>query len=383
MARTDLTAHPAARPRVPADTWRGQRVLVSGHSGFVGSWLTTALLSLGAEVSGFALNGDRHSRDRDAALTTLGATATTGDVRDFAAVHRAMSARPFDVVFHLAAQPLVSVGLSEPGTTLATNVGGSINVLEAARLCPPTVLVHVTSDKCYRNEGWRRPYREVDALGAGCPYSTSKAAAELVFETYAGLFRAADRPVRAASVRFGNIIGGGDHAANRLVPDVMRALRAQQPVRLRRPGAVRPWQHVLDVVAGLLLLATALAEGSVGPGEVFNFAPPGDGATVHELVTSVVAAWRRSGGPAVPVLVDEDAWFAEAELLRLDGRKAADALCWTHSFGLEDSARAIVEWDRAVAAGLPPADAISRQVHGFLIAPVPSPQTGRRKGDHS
>jgi CDP-glucose 4,6-dehydratase len=289
--------------------------------------------------------------------------ATAGDIRDFAAVHRALSAERFDAVFHLAAQPLVSVGLSDPRSTLDTNIGGSINVLEAARLSAPEVLVHVTSDKCYRNRAWPWPYREVDGLGGGCPYSTSKAAAELVFETYVPLLAAAGPA--AASVRFGNVIGGGDFAAGRLVPDVLTAVRRQEPVRLRRPGAIRPWQHVLDVVNGLLLLAAALDEGRVTSGEVFNFAPPGDGASVLDLVTALTEAWSKAGGADVPVHADDDVLFPEEELLRLDGRKAAAALGWSHAFDLAGSAGAIVGWDNDQAAGGAPIEVTGNQIRDF------------------
>ncbi len=379
MADSRLTNPSTARRGVSASEWRGRRILITGHSGFIGSWLSSALLHLGVEVHGFALDDDEPSRRRTAALNALGVTSGTGDIRDLDAVQRAMSAQPFDVVFHLAAQPLVGVGLRDPQMTLSTNIGGSINVLEAARLCEPRVLVHVSSDKCYRNRGWQWPYREVDDLGAGCPYSTSKAASELVFETYASLLRSRGSSVRAASVRFGNVIGGGDDAANRLVPDVMAALRAEHPITLRRPGAVRPWQHVLDVVSGLLMLAEALAEATVEAGEVYNFAPPAD-ATVHELCTALSAAWLQAGGQAVPVRVDGDEWFPEEELLRLDGRKAAGALGWRHAFGLEESAKAIVEWDRAVSAGLSPMAAVLQQVGDFMTATDGSLASVGRRG---
>ncbi|MGW2544621.1 NAD-dependent epimerase/dehydratase family protein, partial [Kitasatospora sp. NPDC001574] len=216
-----------------APHWRGRQVLVTGHSGFVGSWLTTALLRLGADVTGFAADADERTRARSTGLAGLGARTVVGDVRDLDAVHRTMAARPFDVVFHLAAQPLVSAGLADPHTTLGTNITGSLNVLEAVRRCAPGVLVHVTSDKCYRNRNWPWPYREIDELGGGCPYSVSKAGAELVFEAYATLLRDTGAPTRGASVRFGNIIGGGDFAVDRLVPDLLAALDAGRPVRLR------------------------------------------------------------------------------------------------------------------------------------------------------
>jgi CDP-glucose 4,6-dehydratase len=350
----------------PAGPWMDRHVLVTGYSGFVGSWLTTALLELGARVTGFALSADRDSKARGRALVDRGAVAVTGDIRNFDAVHDVMAGQSFDAVFHLAAQPLVRVGLDQPHETLTTNAGGSINVLEAARLCRPSVLVHATSDKCYRNQGWAWPYREVDGLGGGDPYSVSKAIAELVFEAYAELSQSTGEAPNTASVRFGNIIGGDDYAAHRLVPDTIAALQDGAPIRLRRPAAVRPWQHVLDVVRGLILLAEALADGRVAGGETFNFAPPGDGAPVDVLVRNLVDAWIRAGGAEVPVTVTEDPALTEDEILRLDGRKAATALGWTHQFAVPAAAESVVAWHRLVAAGIAPADATAAQVRDFL-----------------
>ncbi|MFB0619127.1 CDP-glucose 4,6-dehydratase [Streptomyces sp. AGS-58] len=379
MADPDLNA----RSRTFADTWQGRRVLVTGYSGFVGSWLTTALLQLGADVIGFSADEDACTRARAADLTALGAKGVVGDVRDIEALHGVMAAHSFDVVFHLAAQPLVSKGLTDPQLTFSTNIGGSVNVLEAARRCGPSALVHVTSDKCYRNREWPWPYREVDELGGGCPYSVSKAGAELVFESYAELFRAAGNPTRAASVRFGNIIGGGDQAANRLVPDLVAALTAGRPVRLRRPAAIRPWQHVLDVVQGLLLLADALVDGSVAPGEVFNFAPPGDGASVQELAQALMTAWADSGRAPTEVINEPVAHLPEDELLRLDGRKAAAALGWRHQFDLERSAAEIVAWQLRVLQGADPHEATAHQTQAFLGTTGPTPHDERQADSDS
>ncbi|MFJ6194860.1 CDP-glucose 4,6-dehydratase [Micromonospora sp. NPDC092111] len=347
----------------------GTRVLVTGHSGFIGSWLSIALTASGAEVVGFAANDTPHTRRRATELAGLGVTGVTGDIRDFAALHEVMADGRFDAVVHLAAQPLVSAGLSDPRTTLTTNIVGSVNVLEAARLCAPPVLVHVTSDKCYRNREWPWPYREVDELGGGCPYSVSKAGAELVFEGYQDLYRAAGLPLAAGSIRFGNVIGGGDHAVNRLVPDALTALAAGEPIRLRHPDAVRPWQHALDVVHGLLRLVDGLGAGVVAGGQVFNFAPPGNGASVRELVSALTAAWARHGGTGVPVVVEHDPTFAEHGVLRLDGRRAATALGWQHRLDLDGAADAIVGWHRAVAAGVPAVEATAGQLHSLLGLP--------------
>lgn len=349
----------------PAGDWAGKLVLVTGYSGFIGSWLTTALLQLGTRVTGFARGDDPHCAARARGLVEQGVVAVAGDIRDFDAVRDVMAAEPYDAVFHLAAQPLVRIGRERPRTTLMTNIGGSVNVLEAARQCHPPVLVHVTSDKCYRNRGWTAPYREGDDLGGGDPYSASKAAAELVFEAYDALSQSTGAAPQTASVRFGNVIGGGDHA-DRLVPNTIAAWKVGAPVVIYQAAAVRPWQHVLDVVHGLLLLAEGLRAGTVRSGETLNFAPPGGGADVETLVKELSAAWFRAGGAGMPVISTPGTRFAEDVLLRLDGSKAATTLHWRHQFDLPAAARSVVAWHRRVLAGEPPAEATAAQVRDFL-----------------
>jgi CDP-glucose 4,6-dehydratase len=341
--------------------WAGHRVFVTGHTGFVGSWLTATLLRLGAAVVGFASSADEHMKERERWLGDLGATCLRGDVRRFDELSAALAGAPFDTVVHLAAQSLVSVGYSRPRETLDTNIRGSINLMEAARLYPPKVLLHVTSDKCYRNQHLPRAYHERDALGGGCPYSVSKAAAELVFEGYADLYRAAPQGPRAASVRFGNIIGGGDHGYRRLVPECLTALAAGQPIQLRQPDAVRPWQHVMDVVHGLLLLADGLRSGAVPAGDVFNFAPPGDRVTTTRLATALAHAW---GGGSVTTAPAAD--FPEDQVLRLDGRRAATATGWRHLLDVDAAAEWIVRWERAAGRTSSGRDATLEQIDEFL-----------------
>lgn len=355
-----------AHPRLVG--WAGRRVFITGHTGFVGSWFTATLLQLGARVVGFANSTDEHMKERDRWLGDLGADSVRGDIRDFDALLDALGQERFDAVVHLAAQPLVSVGLAEPRETMETNVCGSINLLEAARLRRPRAVVHVTSDKCYRNRDWPWPYREVDELGGGCPYSISKAAAELVFEGYATLYRGMPDGPRSASVRFGNVVGGGDFAERRLVPDCLAALSEGRPIQLRRPDAVRPWQHVLDVVYGLLSLVDRLAGGTAPAGEVFNFAPPGDGATAAQLASALIRAWGSGATVAVP-----SSELVEDQILRLDGRKAASALDWRHRLDVDLAADWIVRWHRSVSAGATAAETTVRQIEEFL-AQVPTPR---------
>ncbi|MBE2997219.1 CDP-glucose 4,6-dehydratase [Nocardiopsis sp. HNM0947] len=345
--------------------WRGRSVLVTGHSGFVGSWVCVLLTRLGAEVTGFSLNEDEPTRERGRWLGSFGVSQIVGDVRDYQAVEQAMGARRFDAVLHLAAQPLVHVGISDPRGTLESNVGGTINVLDAARRYPPLVLVLVTSDKCYRNYGGERPYKEGDELGGGCPYSVSKAVAEQVFEAYGRYFPNSGEGTRVASVRFGNVVGGGDHGSRRLVTDYVAALSAGEHPRLRDPSAVRPWQHVLDVCEGLLRLLTRLADGRVPSGRSLNFAPPDGGAPVGRMAEALASAWRAGGGtPLAPV--GQEAISGEERVLRLDGSTARRALEWRHRFDVEEMAVSIVSWHRDVFSGSAPEMATSRQVEEFL-----------------
>ncbi|MFD6530884.1 CDP-glucose 4,6-dehydratase [Streptomyces sp. NPDC060184] len=349
--------------------WEGRRVMITGYSGFIGSWLALTLRRFGAEVDGLALNADAATKQRHDWLTAHGVTGHVGNIVDYDAVSQALAGAPYDAVFHLAAQPLVRAGLEDPHGTLTTNVTGSINILEAARQHRPAVLVHVTSDKCYRNHGWPWPYRETDEIGGGCPYSVSKAAAEIIFEGYADLFEEAGP--RAATVRFGNVIGGGDHADRRLVPDTLAALTANAPIELRNAAAVRPWQHVLDVVHGMLLLAQALSTGAVAPARVLNFAPPGDGATSRELASALATHWAatdQSDAVSVAALVraQPDPGFAEEEVLRLDGRRAASELSWRHRLGLNEAAAEIVAWHRMLLDGLSADAATTTQIARYF-----------------
>ncbi|WP_405008471.1 CDP-glucose 4,6-dehydratase [Kitasatospora purpeofusca] len=341
--------------------WAGKQVLVTGNSGFVGSWLSMVLTALGAVVQGYSDNAEPSSDRRARWLRDAGVETVRADVRDFERLSAVMAATDFDLVVHLAAQPLVGAGHRDPRLTFDTNVGGTVNLLEAARLTRPRALISVTSDKVYRNRSWPRPYRETDELGGGCPYSVSKAAAEIVFEGYADLYAAEPDGTRAASVRLGNVIGGGDFA-DRLVPNCLRAFEDAEPVILHDRAAARPWQHVLDVCQGLVLLAEGLLRGTVRGGERFNFAPPFHGATTWDLASSLATAW---GDGAVVSDVEKPRDCPEEQMLFLDGRKAATALDWRHRFDLAAMAEAVVAWHRAVAAGTPPMVATQDQIDAF------------------
>jgi CDP-glucose 4,6-dehydratase len=343
--------------------WSRQRVLVTGHSGFVGSWLSVALLELGAEVVGYAASADAQSAERAVWLAHLGVRDVVGDIRDVENLSAVLSAERFDTVVHLAAQPLVSRGYADPYGTIDTNVRGSLSILEAVRRTRPPVLLHITSDKCYRNQGWPWPYRENDVLGGGCPYSTSKAAAEILFAGYATLFEPAPDGTSAASIRFGNVIGGGDFSVNRLVPDCLAGLAAKRPIELRQPTSLRPFQHVLDVVHGLLRAASALRAGILPHGEVLNFAPPEAGIAVGEMAAALAEAW---GAPAPDLVGAIAAEFREESLLLLDGRKASSYLHWNHHLDLRGCAEATVAWHRRFIAGVSAARCTGDDVAAFL-----------------
>ena len=346
--------------------YSGRRVLVTGDTGFKGSWLSIALTQLGAEVSGFALppdHADGHFRSAGVAGII---THTDGDLRDAAAVRGAMESAKPDIVFHLAAQALVRASYEDPKRTFDTNVGGSVNVLEAVRLTPGVrALVYVTSDKCYRNKEWVWGYRENDELGGDDPYSASKAAAELVIASYSHSFFDRRQDFGAASVRAGNVIGGGDWSANRIVPDCIRAVKAGEAIVLRNPDSTRPWQHVLEPVFGYLLLGARLLEQPKRFAGAWNFGPrPEATRTVHELASEVVRRW---GSGSVRVEKAKDAPH-EAGLLQLNCDKAMAGLGWQAAWPFEEAVAATVAWYRRTTDGEVAIDVTRSQITQYLEA---------------
>jgi CDP-glucose 4,6-dehydratase len=324
--------------------YRDRTVLVTGHTGFKGSWLATWLKDSGSRVVGFALPPEAGRPSLfEAAGVADGMTSVLGDVRDLDAVRRVLEASGPEIVFHLAAQSLVRRSYRDPVETYATNVMGTAHVLEASRRCASVraVLV-VTSDKCYENRGWRRGYREDDALGGHDPYSSSKGCAEMLTSAYRRSFFHDSGPA-IASARAGNVIGGGDWAEDRLVPDIVRAAVAGARVTLRNPGAVRPWQHVLDPLRGYLMLGRALLEEGRTFAEAWNFGPSaGDALSVRDLAARFEAAWDRvdteeAESPSGP---------HEAGFLTLDNSKARTRLGWEPRFDVGAAVAATVDWYR-------------------------------------
>ena len=343
---------------------RGKRVLVTGDTGFKGSWLSFWLSQLGAEVHGYALPPERADDHFNALNLSRRIQHQDGDIRDRDRIGRFFgSARP-QVVFHLAAQALVRRSYRDPKETFDTNVGGSVNVLECVRHAPAvTSLIYVTSDKCYRNREWIWGYRENDELGGHDPYSASKAAAELVFSTYADSFFRTRRGFGFASVRAGNVIGGGDWAEDRIVPDCMRALRAGKSIVLRKPGATRPWQHVLEPLAGYVTLAAALGRDPGRYSGAWNFGPDTDAArSVHELAHGIVRAWGSGEIELQPAESDPH----EAGLLHLNCDKARLALGWRPRWGFARTVDETVAWYRAVASGTDADAASAAQIDAYV-----------------
>jgi len=329
--------------------WRGKKVLLTGHTGFKGAWLALWLNELGAKVAGYALDAPTEPSLFSAARVADTVEHTIADVRDLALLRaRVRTFRP-EIVFHLAAQALVRQSYAEPVETYATNVMGTANVLEAVRLEPSArAVVIVTSDKCYENREWIWGYRENEAMGGHDPYSSSKGCAELVCAAYRASYfnpgRLAEHGVGIASARAGNVIGGGDWSADRLIPDAYRAIASGEPVRIRNPKALRPWQHVLEPLSGYLLLAERLCDGEERFAQGWNFGPPeADARSVADVMNKVVELW----GGALRWELDGGAHPHEATLLRLDCSKARVSLGWRPKLGLQEALAWTVEWYRA------------------------------------
>lgn len=327
--------------------WHGSSVFLTGHTGFKGAWLAHLLQKHGANVTGYALAPPTTPSAYELlSLTQRLAGEHIADIRDLDTLTNAMSnARP-KVVFHLAAQPLVRLSYDQPCETLASNISGTAHVLEAARhVDSAAAIVIVTTDKCYENVGWTFPYRENDRLGGADPYSASKAAAEIVTASYRQSFFSGSDSANVATARAGNVIGGGDWADDRIIPDCIRAFNAGDPVVLRNPAAIRPWQHVLDPLFGYVRLAEELA-GPHGPtrADSWNFGPePGGEATVETVARAIAQLW---GQDAKINMGKPDPARAESAILRLDITKARVQLGWQPVWTFERSLEATVEWYR-------------------------------------
>jgi CDP-glucose 4,6-dehydratase len=324
------------------DVYRGRRVLITGHTGFKGSWLALWLGQLGAEVSGIALDPDTSPSHWDA--LRLDIADHRHDIRDAGKLHEIVDAARPEIIFHLAAQPLVRRSYRDPLANWSTNVMGTANVLDAARLTPGiAAIIAVTTDKVYANQEWQWGYRENDVLGGDDPYSASKAACELLIRSYRKSFFTAPASPALASARAGNVIGGGDWAQDRLVPDIVKAVANAKPLVIRSPHSTRPWQHVLESAAGYLRLGEKLLAGQREFAQAWNFGPGVEG---NRQVAEILSLWQQRW-PALKWQVTAQTQPAEATLLQLDATKARTALGWSPVWGLEQAIAATADWYKA------------------------------------
>jgi CDP-glucose 4,6-dehydratase len=326
--------------------FHGRTVLVTGHTGFKGSWLSLWLTDLGANVVGFATDPPTNPSIFDAIRLSERMTDVRGDVRDAAALAAVMAEHQPEIVIHMAAQPIVRRSYADPHETFETNVMGTVNLFDAVRATPSVrAVVNITSDKCYENQEWAYAYRENDPMGGHDPYSASKGCAELVTSAYRRSFFFEPGAALVASARAGNVIGGGDWAPDRLIPDCVRALAKGESILVRSPESVRPWQHVLEPVSGYLWLATRLLLGGNACAEAYNFGPAMLGnVTVEHVVQSFIRTWgagewftpaRTNGAPH------------EAHTLKLDITKAADVLAWQPVWSVDQALEETAAWYRA------------------------------------
>ncbi len=333
-----------------AEFYRGKRVLVTGHTGFKGSWLSAWLLHLGAEICGFSNGVPTEPSLFELAALSNRLAHRSGDVRNLDAVRGAIREFRPDIVFHLAAQPIVRASYTDPLGTITSNVVGTANVLEALRSCDwPVTAILITSDKCYDNVEWVWGYRETDALGGKDVYSGSKAAAEVIFKSYwHSFFGKQDSYVRLATVRAGNVIGGGDWAADRIVADCVRAWGEGRRVQIRAPTATRPWQHVLEPLSGYLTLGAHMIATGRADGDSYNFGPRGEqNRTVVELLGDLGRIWGfEAEGEAYEITGNVP--FHEAGLLKLNCDKALLDLQWESNLSYDECMSMTGLWYRRV-----------------------------------
>jgi CDP-glucose 4,6-dehydratase len=345
--------------------WKGRKVFVTGHTGFKGAWLSLWLAKLGAHVTGYALPPPTDPNLHDLARLGDLVSSLRGDIRDRLTLGDALSAAKPEIVFHLAAQSLVRESYRNPLETYEVNALGTANLLEAIRSCSSVrAAIVATSDKCYDNREKGEAFREGDPLGGRDPYSSSKACAELVASAYRASYFAEPSSALVATVRAGNVIGGGDWAADRLVPDIVRAIVRGNSVTIRNPESIRPWQHVLDPLAGYLLLAERLWGGRREEAAAWNFGPD-SGATrqVGWLVEQMMVRW----GAQTRWKRDEGANPHEADTLVLDSSKARRQLGWLPKLDLAQTVANTVDWYRAVEAGSDPREVTLQQLRAYAV----------------
>lgn len=348
--------------------WADKVVLLTGHTGFKCGWLSLWLQSMGARVIGYALPPPTKPSMFVVANVAEGMTSLEGDIRNFFALSEVFKQYRPEIVIHMAAQSLVRYSYANPIETYSTNVMGTVHLLEAARLSGSArAIVNVTSDKCYENREWTWGYRENEPMGGYDPYSSSKGCAELVTSAYRNSYfnpeNFTDHDIALASARAGNVIGGGDWAEDRLIPDIMRAVVQGKPVNIRNPHAIRPWQHVLEPLAGYLLLAQKLWDKGAVYGESWNFGPSDEDAKpVSWIADRLTNAW----GEGASWVLDGGDHPHEAHYLKLDCSKAKARLGWYPRWRLEDALTAIVDWHQAHLGGKDMRAFSIEQIHAYL-----------------
>lgn len=330
------------------NAYKGKKVLITGHTGFKGSWLAVWLRDLGAEVIGYSLAPPREPNNFSACRLKDKTIHIEGDIRDLEKLKHVFSEYEPEFVFHLAAQALVRASYKTPKLFFDTNIGGTVNVLEAVRTTASVkVLINVTSDKCYENREWTWGYRENDPLGGYDPYSASKAGAEVVFSAYLKSYFGKDaggKEIGAASVRAGNVIGGGDWGTDRLIPDCIRALSNRSIIEIRNPNAVRPWQHVLEPLGGYLWLGAMLNRSPASFSGVWNFGPSGrDHLTAGQIADTLIGLWGSGGWKDISA-INETGAPHEAHILKLCCDKALAELSWHGVLSIKDCLKYLVEW---------------------------------------
>ena len=335
--------------KVDASFWKGKKVYLTGHTGFKGSWLSLWLQNMGAIVKGYSLDVNTNPALFTQANVATEMESEIGDIKNLEQLTKSMVIFSPDILIHMAAQPLVRLSYQEPVDTYTTNVIGTVNVLEAARKCSNLkAIVSVTTDKCYENKEWDWGYRESEPMGGYDPYSSSKGCAELVTSAYRRSFFSSDNSASLASARAGNVIGGGDWAEDRLIPDILRAFEKSEPVVIRNPLSTRPWQHVLEPLSGYLVLAQELFLNGDNFAEGWNFGPKEeDCKPVSWILDKMVTYW----GNNASWNLDKNNNPHEAGFLKLDCSKASNRLKWDPKWNLQLTLKSIVDWHQLYTNG--------------------------------
>jgi CDP-glucose 4,6-dehydratase len=338
-----------SKGKVDSSFWKGKKVFLTGHTGFKGSWLSLWLQSMGALVKGYSLVVNTKPALFTEANVAAEMESEIGDIRNLEQLTESMVSFGPDILIHMAAQPLVRLSYQEPVDTYTTNVIGTVNVLEAARKCSNLkAIVSVTTDKCYENKEWDWGYREIEPMGGHDPYSSSKGCAELVTAAYRRSFFSSEDTASLASARAGNVIGGGDWAEDRLIPDILRAFEKSQPVVIRNPLSTRPWQHVLEPLSGYLVLAQELFSNGDDFAEGWNFGPKDDDCKpVSWILDEMVSHW----GNNASWILDKENNPHEAGFLKLDCSKAGNKLKWNPKWNLKSTLIDIVKWNKGYLNG--------------------------------